>query len=409
MSNTLGQRKIDKRGPPPVPDASKRLRLNDDGSPLHTPPPHLPAVDVIVPAHNCESTIEDALSSAYFQSYCGLISILVYDDCSSDDTAARVSSFVKNHPDTPCRRIKLVAPTTDEPGGAGFARNSASKAGTSPILVLLDSDDVMMRQRVEKQVAVLTQMEDSKAKRTIVGCNFYREPEGSTQHYTNWANTLTPERIYLEQFRELTLLQPTWCLHRARFEELDGYTTSALSVAGETEVELKLAEDLRFWHAHLSSPPSFLVTTPTPEPLLMYRHLEGMSQSSRTSPKLLMNLRLKSFESRVLNKDKWKNGFAVWGAGRDGKNFVKNISVELRKNIRVMVDVDEKKINAKFYFNRDLNVKIPIAHFSSLQRGGDYESLPVVVCVAMYRTDGKLEENVSTIERKEGDDLWHFF
>ena len=130
-----------------------------------------------MPAHNCESTIEDALSSAYFQSYCGLISILVYDDCSSDETAARVSSFVKNHPDTPCRRIKLVAPTTDEPGGAGFARNSASKAGTSPILVLLDSDDVMMRQRVEKQVAVLTQMEDSKAKRTIVGCNFYREPE----------------------------------------------------------------------------------------------------------------------------------------------------------------------------------------------------------------------------------------
>ncbi|GMH73353.1 hypothetical protein TL16_g06168 [Triparma laevis f. inornata] len=283
---------------------------------------------------------------------------------------------------------------------------------------MLDSDDVMMKTRVENQVSVLTQMEESKAKKTIVGCNFYREPENSTQHYTTWANTLTPERIYLEQFRELTLLQPTWCMFRSRFEELNGYTTKSLSLPTETEAELKLAEDLRFWHAHLNSPPSFLVTTPTKEPLLMYRHLEGMSQSSRTSPKLLMQLRLKSFETRILSK-KWKNGFVVWGAGRDGKNFVKAIDPEHRKNIRLMVDVDHKKINAKFYFNRDLNVKIPIAHFSALQKKkssvdsdkneNDYENLPVVVCVAMYRTDGKLEENVATIERTEGDDLWHFF
>jgi len=27
----------------------------------------------------------------------------------------------------------------------------------------------------------------------------------------------------------------------------------------------------------------------------------------------------------------------------------------------------------------------------------------------MYRTGGKLEENVASIERKEGTNLWHFF
>ena len=33
--------------------------------------------------------------------------------------------------------------------------------------------------------------------------------------------------------------------------------------------------------------------------------------------------------------------------------------------------------------------------------------LPVVVCVAMYRTNGALESNVASIGRVEGKDLWH--
>ena len=33
--------------------------------------------------------------------------------------------------------------------------------------------------------------------------------------------------------------------------------------------------------------------------------------------------------------------------------------------------------------------------------------LPVVVCVAMYRTNGALESNVASIGRVEGVDLWH--
>jgi len=36
------------------------------------------------------------------------------------------------------------------------------------------------------------------------------------------------------------------------------------------------------------------------------------------------------------------------------------------------------------------------------------KDLPVVVCVAMYRSNGVLESNVASIGRKEGFDLWHF-
>ena len=128
------------------------------------------------------------------------------------------------------------------------------------------------------------------------------------------------------------------------------------------------------------------------------------------------------------------------------------------------VDVDAKKIESGYYDNRDIGVRIPIIHYSLLAKdtelrtkllrdweGGKVCSeeiigridkgksrqivahdkhsnqprkkrkrdtssldrsllscLPVVVCVAMYRTNGVLEKNVERIGRTEGKDLWHF-
>ena len=115
----------------------------------------------------------------------------------------------------------------------------------------------------------------------------------------------------------------------------------------------------------------------------MYRHSEGQSQSSRTPRKLLVKLRLLAFERLVLSDKRWRNGFAVWGAGRDGKDFVKFLSKEFRECVKVMVDVDEKKISAGFYHNRDMDIKIPIAEFKELRPSRKYGSLPVVACVAM--------------------------
>jgi hypothetical protein len=156
------------------------------------------------------------------------------------------------------------------------------------------------------------------------------------------------------------------------------------------------------------------------------------------------------------NNTVWsKRGFVVWGAGRDGKDFVKSLSSEVASKIVCFVDVDEKKINhIKYYDNPDLGKRIPIFHFSVLRKANFIEgsafgridkrkenallhsqnlaskpedgsmsipqqnsilpiseeliaALPVVVCVAMYRSNGALESNVASIGRIEGEDLWH--
>jgi hypothetical protein len=51
--------------------------------------------------------------------------------------------------------------------------------------------------------------------------------------------------------------------------------------------------------------------------------------------------------------------------------------------------------------------KIPNLDVSGLSQS-KLQRLPVVVCVAMYRTNGVLEKNVEAIGRTEGEDLWHF-
>jgi len=339
----------------------------------------------------------------------------------------------------------------------------------------------------------------------LLGCNFIREPINSTWHYMTWANTLPEDRLYLEKYREVTIIQPTWMIHRLRFMELGGYITSINNNIGTTyklihpihdnKDTIRLAEDLRFFHAHLIHGGKLKLL---PQPSLIYRY-NNNTQSTQTTHNLLFQLRVKVFEDTIL-KNNWDK-FVIWGAGRDGKLFLKCLSSsDMRQRVVCFVDVDEKKIKSRFYCNKELGVKIPILHFSCLSSSdqcssvsplvdtvgsvnGDFgniskkqdgnakevfekvrgilrndnnqhnqntnrlhqnkrvdpkinntaiipnkdskklnnknkfhdrelhqllPSLPVVVCVAMYRTNGVLESNVMSVGRTEGDNLWFF-
>jgi len=457
--------------------------------------------------------------------------------------------------------------------GAGYARNRAvemrakgsgnTTAKNHHFLCWLDSDDVMHPNRIVEQVATLMSIrDDDDRRRTLVGCNIVRDPPDSTWHYAMWANdVMNGRRFYLERYREVTLLQPTWMMSRSWFlRELgNGYIEAPLIRSEEQQSEqqhhagkdesstsystfsmadfvekdasshpgvlrlihpefetprtLRVAEDLRLFHAHMSAG-GLLKKVETNIPLVTYRHRAGSCQSSQTPRKLLLQLRARAFEWTVLDRGTWRDrDFVVWGAGRDGRDFVKALTPSARKRVRCMVDVDENKISTGYYVNRNLNngdddeqqqqLRIPIVHFSMLIRDEDvrekvqylYENdvrgddlvhfgkidksskssshpqendhgtgksasstdnvkrgsgidneigsqhsgppakkncrrknklhnlrkdddvdrlanvlptLPVVVCVAMYRTGGALENNVNLIGRTEGEDLWHF-
>jgi len=58
-----------------------------------------------------------------------------------------------------------------------------------------------------------------------VGCRFRREPEGSTERYTEWLNSLSIEGLTLQRFRELTIIAPTWAMRREVLDKVGPFLT----------------------------------------------------------------------------------------------------------------------------------------------------------------------------------------
>lgn len=97
-------------------------------------------VSVIIPAFNSERYIADTIASALAQNYRPK-EIVVVDDGSTDDTAAELAQFGD--------RIKVVR---QENSGAGAARNRAVKESSGEWIAFLDSDDLWLPHKLERQM-----------------------------------------------------------------------------------------------------------------------------------------------------------------------------------------------------------------------------------------------------------------
>ena len=336
-----------------------------------------------------------------------LISTTLLIGTAPEGTSPRGAGYARN------QAVKLR-----DLNGISTTDRSYSPKNSFHFLCILDSDDIMHPTRIAEQTSAMlslgyqdgskTLCEIHSSENALMGCQFDRIPNDSTWHYATWANSLTDERVVLEKFRECTLLQPTLFLSKSRFDSLGGWleapttdeemnklknTNSSpyyrlihkseiIEAAGSKVISptLRLAEDTRLFYAHIRAGGTLhLHRTATSTPLVSYRHRAGMSQSSSTPRKLLMKLRAKAWEDIVFfgnkgagNDDEtiWsKQGFAVWGAGRDGKDFLKALSPEVARRVVCFVDVDCNKIEKiKFYDNPSIGVRVPIRHFSELAK-----------------------------------------
>jgi hypothetical protein len=65
------------------------------------------------------------------------------------------------------------------------------------------------------RVALQLEAAQSAPARTLLGCRFVREPHDATWHYALWANSMSQHDLWLHQFRECPVVQPTWFYHRS--------------------------------------------------------------------------------------------------------------------------------------------------------------------------------------------------
>jgi len=93
-------------------------------------------LSIIIPCYNCESTLEEAVTSIYTQKLDISFEIVMVDDGSSDNTRELIKDLSVKY-----KEIKFIF--HDKNKGGGAARNTAVKNSSANIIFCLDSDDIL--------------------------------------------------------------------------------------------------------------------------------------------------------------------------------------------------------------------------------------------------------------------------
>jgi len=103
-------------------------------------------LSVVIPMYNSESTIIETLNSVVMQSYKDTFEIIIVNDGSTDKSKILVSEYIQA--DSSNRDIKLI---DKENGGVSSARNRGIREANGEWIGLIDSDDIWLAEKLERQ------------------------------------------------------------------------------------------------------------------------------------------------------------------------------------------------------------------------------------------------------------------
>lgn len=104
-------------------------------------------VSIITPVYNSEKFLAEAIESVINQTYQNWEMILV-DDKSTDNSINTIKFYAE-------KDERVLPIFLNENVGAGPARNKAIEASTGQIIAFLDSDDIWLKEKLEKHVAFM--------------------------------------------------------------------------------------------------------------------------------------------------------------------------------------------------------------------------------------------------------------
>jgi glycosyltransferase involved in cell wall biosynthesis len=338
-------------------------------------------VTCVVPAFNAASTIDACLASLLAQRTDIELEVIVVDDGSEDGTAALVQRWQARF-----AQLKMSLRVIRQPsnGGAARARNAGIEQASYDWILTCDADDTSRPNRVEALPRAAERTSD--ARNTLFGSRFSRNPPNATERYATWANALPSERLFLERFRECTLIQPTWFFHRDLWRNAGRYDDD-----GET------CDDLRFFLRHVGRGG---LLHRVEEDLVVYALSEGLS--SITHRKDLVKCRVAAFSTQILDGPWRGRKIHVWGAGRDGRCFLNELALIGRADaVEALYDVDEAKIGR--YHNGATGLSMPVRHVDEIRT-------PFVVCVSMRNPElvSFVRAAAQRLGAAEGADYFHF-
>lgn len=185
----------------------------------------LPLVSVMMPAYNVQDFLPAALDSLIAQSYRNWEAVVV-DDGSTDETARVLRGYAE--------RDSRIRPVFSAHGGRGVARNTSLQHCRGDFIAMLDSDDLALPDRFEKQVRFLIERPEFGA---VSGqcVSFAGEPVVDMSKLMPWPTDPDEISDSLKAGR-MRILNGASMLRRGVFERFGGY-----------RVELRRAQDYEFF------------------------------------------------------------------------------------------------------------------------------------------------------------------
>lgn len=186
-----------------------------------------PLVSVLIPARNSSPFIHEALDSILFQTYTHL-EIIVVDDASTDETSAIVRSM--SDP-----RLKLYRNRSQL--GIAATRNRCVDLAKGELLAWMDSDDVSIACRIEKQVLFL----QSNPQIAAVGSDLLSIDECGQVVANPWVPPTLPAAIKWGLIFGAPFFNPTTMARSSVYEVLEPYD-STLIAGSDNEFWIRCAD-----------------------------------------------------------------------------------------------------------------------------------------------------------------------
>lgn len=175
----------------------------------------MPKISVIIPFYNAEKSLHDACKSLAKQTFLDFECILI--DNNSTDKSAEIANEWKQRD----YRFKLVY---EKRQGVAYASARGSKQAKSKYIARMDSDDIMIDYRLEKQYNFLESNLEYGAVGGLVKFGGNQKKAAGIKRFVDWNNQIIAhEQVSLYQFAELPVINPTLMWRKQTEVDYGGY------------------------------------------------------------------------------------------------------------------------------------------------------------------------------------------
>ena len=262
-------------------------------------------VSVVMPAYNCEGTLEESVYSILDQTYEDF-ELIIVNDASTDETLS-VAMAIANKDS----RIRVVSQEVNR--GVGAARERGIHESSGKYICWQDADDIAMPDRIEKQLAFL---EEHPGVGVVGGfIQFFDETgDGVIRTYAE-----SDRELRAKIFRYNPVAQPASMFRRECFEKV-GYYDPTLLVDEDLDMFFRVGEVYEFGNVQ--------------QVVLKYRQSTTSLTASRLREMEVVALKLRQ-KYRKSDKYNYTMADALFNMAQRATMFIPSkIRIELFKIIR---------------------------------------------------------------------------